>query len=442
MLNTEKRQIWIPALLILALLISIPVVLFRVAKARDVLTGADRRSVLGVYGEIRSRDGEILMAQDGLNQAPLLSDLVGGKGGENANTLYLQYAAELTPTISMITGVSGSSDQGNVMTTTLIGPTKQQKLWDAYQGGTGAVFAYDYTTGEILVALSVRAEENSIDDPSRVFSEVYVPGSTMKIVTSLLAAEQDTGYISGFSTVCGTEALSFQEGEAISCDQGPHGTQDYVAALGNSCNIGFGELVTKLDFAQVKDTLNRWGIGTDGILSSTRVGELSRMTSAMGVDDETNGHCIWGFCGQGDDQISLMDLAMIAGACANEGVSAAPYLVDSISGHVIREEQESGKTASGEGISYTDPAAANRVYDAWKEMTENYYRGEYRSIRPEITAAKTGTAQVGNGTVYDSLLLGVIQEQHIAFAVLVEDWTAKGIQAADVANILVDVVKE
>lgn len=442
MLKSERRALWLPTLLIFALLLSIPLTLKRVYSVLNDLTGADRRTVLGIYGEIQTRDGTILMDQDGSTPYALVSDLVGGKGegtGINVNTLYYQYADELTPTIGLLGGISRAAQTGNVMTTTLISPQALQRLCDAYAGGSGAVYAYNYTTGEVLIALSVRSEGSTAEDLNRCLGEVHVPGSTMKIVTSLLAANQDFSLIDNLSVYCGNGTVGFTKGEGVSCDQGPHGTLNYVSALGNSCNKAFAALATSLNLNDAKKTLNSWGVATDGSIPTYRLGELTRLGSSMNITSSEDGHSVWGFIGQGDTQMSFLDIAMIAGSIANGGTAATPYIVDSISDGTTSDR--SLYEASPQQQTFVSAEVANGLYVRWREMTNTYYRGRFRDVPESITACKTGTAQMGCSDTYNSLLLGIMEDQHVAFVIMVDDFQ-NAVHAVEISSTLSDIIQE
>ena len=438
MLKSEKRALWLPILLILALLFSIPLTMKHVYSVLKEPTGADRRAVLGVYGEIQARDGTVLIAQDGSTPFHLVSDLVGGLDGKNGNTLFYQYAAELTPTIDRFGGITKAAKAGNIMTTTLLPPQTLQRLVDAYKGGSGAVYAYDYKSGEILIALSVKPERTTADDLNRCLGEVHVPGSTMKMVTSLLAADQDFSLLSNFAATCGNGTVGFPLGEGVSCDQGPHGTLNYVAALGNSCNKAFAALATSLDLTKVKATLGTWGISTNGSIPTVELGELIRLGSSMDITSSEDGHSIWGFIGQGDTQMSMVDLAMIAGSIANGGTAATPYLVDTIvdgtDPYLLIYE------AVPQQVTFTTPEAANGLFKYWKDMTNTYYRRYFRDVPANITACKTGTAQVGGEGVYNSLLLGVMKDRNVAFVILVDDFQ-NSVHAVEISDTLSEIIE-
>ncbi|MBQ9967308.1 MAG: hypothetical protein IJO88_01125 [Oscillospiraceae bacterium] len=444
MKNTEKKLRWVSAVLCIALFMSLPIVSHRVSDSSVMLTGSVRREILGIYGEIRSADGTVLMEQDGsTNYDVIFADLVGCKGGKVAQTLFYQYAAELTPRIDRF-GSRRAAKRGNIMTTTLMSPSEHRAVIDAFHGNEGAVYAYNYVTGEVLLALSVRKDGNGPETESKVLTELHINGSTMKVLTTLLAAEQDRAALDSFTYDCvGRHGDQYRSGEAVFCSQGPHGANiGIVDMLGKSCNRAFANMAaTDLDMAEAKQDLEKWGIGCGGVSKSVALGELKRSGSYTNIRSSSDGHTLSAFCGQGDNQISLIDLAQIAGAIANNGKAAEPYLVQSIVNDNDPEKPKVLQEAKVKLKTYASRKAAHTTYDYWKLATDTYYRGLNRNLVPEITAAKTGTAELEQPFYrQNSFLLGILEDSNVAFVVKVENFDQHGYHAADVANVLAELI--
>ena len=123
---------------------------------------------------------------------------------------------------------------------------------------------------------------------------------------------------------------------------------------------------------------------------------------------------LWGFVGQGDTLAAPIDMAMIAGAIANEGTVAEPYLVE----RITDMDDDDVRYESGEAreVKLFSAKVAQQADEIWSEGYETYYW----TTNPLISYMKTGTAECGDGVINRSLV-GVIKEYNTAFFIYVED---------------------
>jgi cell division protein FtsI/penicillin-binding protein 2 len=131
-------------------------------------------------------------------------------------------------------------------------------------------------------------------------------------------------------------------------------------------------------------------------------------------------------------------MAMIAGAIANDGKAAEPYIVKSI--YNPNKDKTIYNAKDAEMTKFMSSKTANTVAKLWKTGVEEYYYDSYKNISEKISYAKTGTAQYDdNGSKYtNKLLMGTIEESKAAFYIVVEN--NSGLEPIQVANKLVDIL--
>ena len=160
------------------------------------------------------------------------------------------------------------------------------------------------------------------------------------------------------------------------------------------------------------------------------IGTLSRSSSATVFADPGAFADRWGFAGQGFTTVSCVDMAMIAGAIANGGKTAEPYLVQRI---VDLDTVKATNEAKTQYRKLFSKNVANRADEIWTSAFENYYN----MSRDVISYAKTGTAQQDNGTTSRSLV-GVMKEYNTAFFIYVEGLESGNNRCAEIAAVLAD----
>lgn len=439
MFRSEKKNRIIALALALILLLAIPVSVIRILKAGKLLTGEEIIRATKAYGTITDRDGVVLYGDGDVEYYPDLYHCVTGNFSSTVSCLVKSYGKELAPKLRAIRGVKAMTE-GNTMTTTLLGPSELQRLTDAFGEKGGALFAYNYQTGQIYAALSVDGETTY--DGNRSLSGRYVPGSTMKVVAALVALEQDGTLLEGLSHYC-EGRYSLPDGTTVDCIEGNHYGCGIVEALGLSCNGAFAQLIGKLDPNQAKATLTQMGFSlvTDetaqASLPTANIGDMVgiRAISQTGFETNYRYNDVWSLIGQGQSWVSLMDMCAIAGAVANGGESAEAYLVENV------------KTPKGETVLSSETVmvqrfsetTANSMDAIWSEMADAYYRQGSGALDMGISYAKTGTAQLGGGNV-NKLLLGVSKESTTAFMIVVEHYRDGDPTPISIANVLAEIL--
>jgi cell division protein FtsI/penicillin-binding protein 2 len=109
-------------------------------------------------------------------------------------------------------------------------------------GDRGAIAVMDLKTGRLIAAT----------DPEILFAKRYPPGSVAKIMTGLLALQENLELPNEF--VC--KGLEIVEGDTQRCSvRTGHGEVDFSRALSQSCNLYFQNLANELD---AKELIELW----------------------------------------------------------------------------------------------------------------------------------------------------------------------------------------
>lgn len=140
---------------------------------------------------------------------------------------------------------------------------------DEWQAQGGHIIMMDPRDGDILALASLPTYNPAtidLDDPdsipllrSRAGTDVYEPGSTMKVIT--MAAALDAGIISPDTTFIDTGAVVIGDRTIKNFDLSYHGEQTMTQVLQRSLNTGTVWVVQKLGGRTYYDYLYRFGFG-------------------------------------------------------------------------------------------------------------------------------------------------------------------------------------
>jgi peptidoglycan glycosyltransferase len=313
---------------------------------------------------------------------------------------------------------------------TTLSPSLQQAVYNAFGSNIkGALIAMDPETGAVLCSVSkpdydpnTISEDwnslvNSSDNGSPLFNRAvqgrYTPGSTFKIVTLLEylregGSENDRFNCNGAYTY---------KGYTVHCAGGErHGSENTLAAFYNSCNVAFSQIGLKLDIDSYRKTassllFNKKLPGDiDGTVKSSfslKNGDSSSLVMATAF-------------GQGNTHISPYHMMLISASIYNEGTLMEPYMVSSV-------VSADGKTVSSHSVKrYTDLMTRDEAAELQNFMRNVVTHGTGRRLNTGAYMAygKTGTAQIGDGNVTNSLFTGFATdpngEKPIAFAAVAE----------------------
>ena len=274
-----------------------------------------------------------------------------------------------------------------------------------------AVAVVEVKTGKVLALVSkpsfdpnvmtghlTRAEEKFLnDDPRKPFIDktlraTYPPGSTFKFVTTLAALEDGLAVEEEPVACVGSYERS---GTTFRCTA-HHGKIGLLEAIQHSCNIYFWTLAERIQIDRMAEVANEYGFG-----SRTGLGlngdQPGRIPTRAWYEKRTRfkvGYTINSATGQGDVEVTVMQMAMAYAALANGGTLFVPQVVD----RVVRAD-------GGVVIPY-EPQVKQRVATP-PEVVDVWKRGMWKAVNelggtayPHATSSlmtiigKSGTAEV------------------------------------------------
>lgn len=341
-------------------------------------------------GVILDRDGEVLGAasQEGFQYADDSSvrrgclHVVGDLEGNVGTSVLSEFRPEIVD-YSFFTGTTTEDPQIQLT----IDADVSAAAYDALSGKKGAVAVYNYKTGAIVCLVSTPAWDPQqgvtfdLNDPNyegaflnRALSSTFTPGSVFKLVTMAAAIENIPDIWQQTFTCTGETIIGSQK---VKCT-GHHGTITAEQALAHSCNVAFGEIARQLGGELITAYAEAYGL--------TDVHEINgRITAAAGSvpAGSGDGDAAWEGIGQYKDLINPFAFMRFMGAIANDGVCVEPTLL-------------AGK--SGGSTRLMPSATAQRLSEMMRNNVQvEYGAGNYPGL--EIHA-KTGTAEVGDGTTH------------------------------------------
>ena len=333
---------------------------------------------------------------------------------------------------------TGKNRQGGGVVLTL-NPQMQKAAAEKLGNRKGAVVALDAKTGAVLALYSSPSyDPNSLavfdsqeantaytklinDDSHPLYNraiagDLYAPGSTFKILTTIALLEK--GQISPQTemdspvsmTLPGTQT-SVSNIESTECGNG-HPT--LAEAFARSCNTTFVLASEQLSHADLADLTNRFEFGT------TQKIPLS-VTPSQFPDTTDSAQLAMSSIGQYSVKVTPMEMAMIAQTIANKGSMMRPYLISQIVDSDLQIQSQSSPIRIGQKIS---PEIASQMTELMEGVvSQGYGTGREMAIRGVSVAAKTGTAEVGDGSGRaNAWAVGFApaNDPQIAFAVIVE----------------------
>ncbi len=445
-MRSEKRKKILVYLMALLVVLSIPAVYLRLSFCMLEAPPPVIETITGVHGSVYDREGNRIYSKDGCSHDEYYNTVDGIRSNGNVDSTYTlayQFGPELAAqNVSLLSGYDAQTVRadGASMTTTLLPGDDLAALRKAFGEYDGAVFAYNYKTGEIYVMLSLPSVSPDKAPGGKSKNDnlgTFMPGSCFKVVTAACALSQDPE-LEHFTYTC-TGSHTLGDGKDITCGVVHGGPLTLRDAIGRSCNCYFAALISQLEPKQVGEIMGQMGITLrkgDAKAPMVRLDRLLRETSSTVFSDPASSHDVWSMIGEVGNTASLIDLACIAGAMINGGSSAAPYLVESI--YDPNEEEYTYNAARGSMNSLIGSSAAARTEQIWSEATEAYYRSGKNTLDSRISHGKTGTSEIGEGN--NRLILGAMEEYDTAFAIVVEGLPAGDPLMISIANVLADLI--
>ncbi len=394
-------------------------------------------------GSVYDRNGTLLYSDaDGYAAASkeALLHLLGDREGNLSTGVFSLYAAEL----SGYNPLTGNAREGNLFhtkTELTVSAEASARAYELLGGRSGAVFVYNYETGEVLCSVSTPSfdpdhvpETIETDEAYRgayldkTISESFTPGSIFKIVTAACAIENLPDWESWRCKCSGTLPIG---DDCVTC-LGAHGEIGIRDGLKYSCNVVFAELARELGKEKLRKTAEALGFGRSFVFETAH--------TARSVFDVSNAKEIdlgWAGVGQYSDRTTPYHMALLMGVIAGGGKSAQPYFVRKIA---LSPGVALYTGAEEDAPLNLSPQTAGALRGMLRENVSDYY-GD--ALFPDLQAgAKTGTAEVGEGKEDTAWIIGFLQNPKTpyAFAVVIEEggsgYRAAGSVASEVLAVL------
>ncbi|MGO5240668.1 FtsW/RodA/SpoVE family cell cycle protein [Parolsenella sp. LCP21S3_E11] len=308
--------------------------------------------------------------------------------------------------------LAGVNQPGNSVVLT-INSQIQQAAEEALEGHVGSIVVLDPTTGAVLAKASsptfsyndistiLSTGDSSGELVDRSCASLYTPGSTFKVVT--LAAAIDSGTATLDSSIDAPARISIGGADVTSVAGEDFGTTTLRNAFTHSSNTAFGQLAVNVGASTLVDYAKAFGYGTT-------LGQDFHVTASLMPDasEMTEWETAWAGAGQpvgqhsspAGPQTTVMQIAVVAAAIANNGVVMSPYLVD----HVLSPEGVTITTTKPRSLGQAVTAeTAQQVKEAMLDVVQNG-SGVAAQVYGARVAGKTGTAEVANGQINSTFI--------------------------------------
>jgi len=302
----------------------------------------------------------------------------------------------------VVDDLSGKGTRGNDIRLT-IDSGLQQAAQDALGDYNGACVVLDPRTGAVLAMASnptyaaadveTLLDSNSGDSlVNRATQSLYAPGSTFKTVTLASAFENDIARENTKFKSPGS--ITIGNGKVTNFDGHNYGTITLARAMEVSSNTVFGQVGKKLGANARVTTAQNFGFNQTldfGVeLATSLMPDPSEMTvweTAWAADGQPVGE----HKSPAGPQASVLQMALVGAAIANDGVIMKPYLVDSV------YDADGEKTQQTSPITYSRAVSADVAKRVRKVMEGVVENGTATGAQiPGVTlAGKTGTAETG-----------------------------------------------
>lgn len=411
------------------------------------------RGNLTTAGDIYDSDGILLVGtEDGKRKYnsdfyTRISTLhvVGDKAGLMSSSVQNLYRSALVG-YDHISGIYNAVHDNKVSIDLTIKSKVNAAAYKALNGSKGAVYVYNYETGETICMASAPTydPENSPSSETlnndkkfegvflnRCINGLFTPGSTMKIITTISALENIPDIENKTVNCTGSIKLG---GDYVRCN-GVHGKVKLQKALNVSCNVAFAKIATELGSKKLTDTANELGLNT-----KIKTGKMISSRPYFDLKGLSDSELGWTGIGQGTTLVTPQHMAVIAGTIANGGISINPCIIK-------KSSEGSDKTGIvNENISIS-PEIAARVSKLLRSNVTDYY-GE-KSFPGLKMAGKTGSAErskVNGALLRHCWFVGYSTDENFpyAIAVVMENLTSGSgfSRAVPVANKVLQAIKQ
>ena len=275
----------------------------------------------------------------------------------------------------------------------------------------------NYKTGEVLCMVSGPSIDPAVDGDvpdgayiNRCINGSFTPGSIYKLITSAAAIENIKDIDSRRFSCAGSLDVN---GVSVKCT-GVHGSQTFEDALANSCNCAFAQISLELGADTIESYAKKLGF-----LDSQSLSGIPTMAGSFTKGASGSANLAWSGIGQYEDLICPYSMLRYVSAIANGGSVVEPSLLLD--------------TPSGSSTTLLSATTANKLRDMMNyNVSAHYGTNRFPGLN---LCAKTGTAEVGDGTSHAWFTGFLLDDAHpYAFVVLVENAGGGLTNAGAVAN--------
>lgn len=361
------------------------------------------------------------------------SDKYGTSGIESSYNDTLKGQRNYASWTDVLNSTTGNSAAGNDVRLT-INSNIQKAAQDALEGFSGACVVMDPKTGAVLALASsptynaadietlLQNSANSSDSSAlynRATQALYPPGSTFKIVTLTGALENNVATESSVFSAPG--AMEIGNGDITNFNGKSYGEITLARATEVSANTVYAQLGVQMGPDMLVKTANDFGFDQQIKF------DLPLAKSLMPNPDEmTEWETAWAAAGEpvgehespAGPQTSVLEMALVGCAIANNGVIQKPYLVDSI----YNAEGKCSFTAQPSSLmTATNSSIANRVKSILEGVVSSG-TGAAAAVPGVKIAGKTGTAETGK-PIDDSWFVGIgpSENSSVVVAIVLEE---------------------
>ena len=331
-----------------------------------------------------------------------------------------------------LAAITGTGTAGNDITLT-INSTIQKAAEEALSGYAGACVVMNPKTGAVLGLASgpnydisqlekaLSGQDDSMSVFNRATQALYAPGSTFKMIT--LASALESGTADEDTVYAAPGVMDIGNAVVSNFDDMDYGNITLARATEVSSNTVYGQLGVELGAKKLVTTADHFGFDTEISF------ELPLISSLMAdPNDMTTWELAWAAAGEpvgtqssqhksaAGPQSTVLQMALVGCAIANDGVVKQPYLVDS----VYNASGERSFTATPTTLlKATDSSTAQRVR-AVLEGVVNNGTGYAASVPGVQIAGKTGTAELNDGNNYWFVGMGPSDDASVVVAICIE----------------------
>ncbi|NCD18681.1 MAG: penicillin-binding protein 2 [Actinobacteria bacterium] len=423
---------------------------------------SDSRNVRTIYREFGRDRGPIIVGEESVAWSVPIDDVYAFQRVYDPGSLYAHVTGYFSTAFNASTGIerwsndvlggtadslllsriqdlfTGRQPQGGSVELT-IDPGLQQVAADALAGQRGAVVALDPATGAILALHSspsfdpnalathdreaaTNAWEALLDDPEKPLENrgtgtiLYPPGSTFKVLVTAAWLELDPSRDT--TSVVPTPAeLQLPQSTSIvrnpgRTNCGGSDTGELVFAFKESCNTTFAQLAMDLGEQQLAAMTADFGFDQPLNVPLT-------VNPSIYPDTASDAEVALTGIGQFDVRVSVIQMAMVAAAVANDGRLMQPYLV------ATERDADLAVISRTEPEVFSEPISAETASELTALMTAvvESGTGTPAQVGGVTVAGKTGTAETGNEQDQHAWMIAFApaEDPQVAVAVLLEN---------------------